>query len=154
MSHTDLAIRDQLQSLDLTLFRLSVTAAANQKLPLKIPLKPMKTVARAIDKVKYLRFSRSKGYRIGLIPLEPATWCVLQTHIAVELPALLASFGITVAYCNVFSATEQQCWLSSDAALLLQNHAELIAALNAANIAWQILPCNTGLGLLAGFQYE
>ena len=39
MSHTDLAIRAQLQALDLQLFRISVTADASQKLPIKIPLK-------------------------------------------------------------------------------------------------------------------
>ena len=154
MSHTDLAIRAQLQALDLVLFRLSVTADASQKLPIKIPLKPMKTVAQALDKVKYLRFSHSKGYRIGLIPLAPATWCILQSAIAPQLPTLLAGYGIDSAYCHVISATEQQCWLSADAAARLPHHAELTAALDAAAIGWQILPCDTGLGLLAGFQYE
>ena len=48
MSHTDLAIRAQLQALDLQLFRLSVTADASQKLPIKIPLKAMKTTAQAL----------------------------------------------------------------------------------------------------------
>ena len=67
MSHTDLAIRAQLQALELQLFRLSVSVYASQKLPIKIPLKAMKPTAQALDKVKYLRFSRSKGYRIGLI---------------------------------------------------------------------------------------
>ena len=76
MSHTDLAIRAQLQALELQLFRLSVTADASQKLPIKIPLKAMKSTAQALDKVKYLRFSRSKCYRFGLVPIEPATFAI------------------------------------------------------------------------------
>ena len=153
MSHTDLAIRAQLQALDLQLFRISVTADADQKLPIKIPLKPMKTTAHALAKVKYLRFSRSKGYRIGLIPLEPAAFAILQTPIAPELPALLETFGIQVVYCNVISDAEQQCWLSTDAMHALQTQTDLQAALNIANIEWQIHTCEQGQGLLAWFQY-
>ena len=153
MSHTDLAIRAQLQALDLQLFRLSVTADVSQKLPIKIPLKAMKTTAHALAKVKYLRFSRSKGYRIGLIPIEPASFAILQTRIAPELPTLLETFGIQVLYCNVFSATEQQCWLSADAVHTLHTQTDLQAALNAAQIEWQIHTCEQGQGLLAGFQY-
>ena len=153
MSHTDLAIRTQLQALELQLFRLSVTADASQKLPIKIPLKAMKTTAQALAKVKYLRFSRSKGYRIGLTPLEPASFTIIQTRIAPELPALLETFGIKVKYCNVISATEQQCWLSIEAMHVLQTQTDLQAALNTAQIEWQIHTCEQGQGLLAGFQY-
>ena len=153
MSHTDLAIRAQLQALDLQLFRLSVTADASQKLPIKIPLKAMKTTAQALAKVKYLRFSRIKGYRIGLTPLEPASFTIIQTRIAPELPALLETFGIKVKYCNVISATEQQCWLSIEAMHVLQTQTDLQAALNTAQIEWQIHTCEQGLGLLAGFRY-
>ena len=113
----------------------------------------MKTTAQALAKVKYLRFSRSKGYRIGLIPLEPASFAILQTRIAPELPALLETFGIQVMYCNVISATEQQCWLSTDAMHALQTQTDLQAALNTAQIEWQIHTCEQGQGLLAGFQY-
>ena len=153
MSHTDLAIRDQIQSLKLQLFRISVTAPAAQKLPIKIPLKPMKTVSQALAKVKYLRFCHSKGYRIGLIPLEPTSFATLQTRIAAELPALLETFGIQVAYCNVISATEQQCWLSAESMHTLQTQADLQDALNTAHIEWQTHACGQGQGLLAGFQY-
>lgn len=152
MSHTDLAIRAQIQALDLQLFRLSVTADASAKLPIKIPLKPMKTMVQATDKVRYCRFSHSKGYRIGLIPLQPHTFCVLQTPIAPDLPSILAKLGIAIVYCNVFSATHQQCWLSADAAAMFQ-HAELAAALQSAAIAWELLACEQGQGLLAGFRY-
>ena len=153
MSHTDLAIRAQLQTLELQLFRLSVTADTSQKLPIKIPLKAMKTTAQALAKVKYLRFSRTKGYRIGLIPLEPASLAIMQTRIAPELPALLETFGIQVLYCNVTSATEQQCWLSADAMHTLQTQTDLQTALNTAQIEWQIHTCEQGQGLLAGFRY-
>ena len=153
MSHSDLAIRAQLQALDLQLFRLSVTADTSQKLPIKIPLKAMKTTAHALAKVKYLRFSRSKGYHIGLIPIEPASFAIMQTRIAPELPALLETFGIQVVYCNVISATEQQCWLSTDAMHALQTQTDLQAALNTANIEWHIHTCEQGQGLLAGFRY-
>ena len=153
MSHTDLAIRAQLQALDLQLFRLSVTADASQKLPIKIPLKAMKTTAQALAKVKYLRFSRSKGYRIGLIPLMPASLAIMQTRIAPELPTLLKTFGIPMLYCNMISATEQQCWLSADAMHALQTQTDLQAALNTAKIEWHIHTCEQGQGLLAGFQY-
>ncbi|HRL01729.1 MAG TPA: hypothetical protein PK856_04850 [Vitreoscilla sp.] len=153
MSHTDLAIRAQLQALELQLFRLSVTADASRKLPIKIPLKAMKTTAQALAKVRYLRFSRSKGYRIGLIPLEPASFAILQTRIAPELPALLETFGVQVLYCNVISATKQQCWLNTVAMHVLQTQTDLQAALNTAQIEWQIHTCEQGLGLLAGFRY-
>ena len=113
----------------------------------------MKTTAQALAKVKYLRFSHSKGYRIGLIPIEPASFAILQTRTAPELPTLLETFGIQVLYCNVISATEQQCWLSADAMHALQTQTDLQAALNTAHISWQIHTCGQGQGLLAGFQY-
>lgn len=103
--------------------------------------------------VGWCSFCHSKGYRIGLIPLEPASFAILQTRIAPELPALLETFGIPVLYLNVISATEQQCWLNTEAMHALQTQTDLQATLNTAQIEWQIHTCEQGQGLLAGFRY-
>nr|AMP53157.1 hypothetical protein [uncultured bacterium] len=141
MSHTDLAIRDHIQALDLTLFRISVTAHPSQKLPIKIPLKPMKTVAHAIDKVKYLRFSRSKGYHIGLIPLEPKHFLVLQCQDAEFLNVL--EQHLPVLYWNAYQC---QAWIHADSW-----HANIHQALMAAGFDCAVIQPETGEAALSGF---
>lgn len=148
MSHTDLAIRDQIQALELTLFRISVTAKLEQKLPIKIPLKPMKTVAHAIDKVKYLRFSRSKGYHIGLIPVEPSIFAVLETPQAQTLIDALHTLDLAYLYLNPLNDTVAQIWLAQDFANeTLFNH------LQQASIGYRLLNVAQGEAALAGFVY-
>ncbi|UOO91875.1 MULTISPECIES: hypothetical protein [Vitreoscilla] len=141
MSQTDLAIRDQIQALNLKLFRISVTADTSLKLPIKIPLKPMKTVAHALAKVKYLRFSRSKGYHIGLIPLEPRHFLVLQSSDAAFLNALQQH--LPVLYWNAYQA---QAWIHAD-----HWHTELANTLIAAGFSYDVLNPETGVAALTGF---
>lgn len=141
MSHTDLAIRDHIQALDLKLFRISVTASPSQKLPIKIPLKPMKTVAHAIDKVKYLRFSRSKGYHIGLIPLEPHHFLVLQSPDAEFLNALQQY--LPVLYWNTHQC---QAWIHAD-----DWRTDFCNALIASGFSCDVIHPETGNAALAGF---
>lgn len=141
MSHTDLAIRDQIQALDLKLFRLSVTAEPSQKLPIKIPLKPMKSVAHVIDKVRYLRFSRSKGYHIGLIALPESDFIVVKSDNNALLSALQTH--TQVLYWN---ALQYEAWLAHDA----WNN-DIGAHLTQAAICYRILNVAQGEACLAGF---
>ena len=147
MSHTDLAIIKQIQSLGLTLFQVSITDTQNQGLPTKIPLKPMKNAFQALEKVRHFRFSHKQGYHIGLIALEPDGFCVLESQNTEAIQTILNQERLSCLYCNDWNEHRVQWWFDEQTARMVwqlcQSH----------DIAIKNLSIAQGQASLAGFKH-